>query len=97
MGKFVPGANGKTIIASIDAVAERGAELGRDVALVLDRKIGNATAGIELIGRRKSIGRANIQAGAAGPAAIRLGDVGGKARGREYRAEEQPGTELTGN
>ena len=39
----------------IDAVADGGAEVARDVALVLDRQIGDAAARIEQVGRGKRV------------------------------------------
>ena len=62
-GEFVPRADGETIVAAIDAIAHRRAKLGRDMALVLDRQVGNAAARIETIGRRKAcVGQASRQA-----------------------------------
>ena len=54
--------NRQAIVAAIDAIADRRAEFGRDVALVLDRQIRNAAARIDLVRRRKRSGRTDVQA-----------------------------------
>ena len=45
------------------------------MALVLDRQVRDAAAGIELVGRRKRVGRTDVEAAAAGAAMVRLGRV----------------------
>ena len=62
--ELVPGADGEAIVAAVDAVADRVAEFARDRALVLDGKIGDAAPRIELVGRGKCRGRADVEAGA---------------------------------
>jgi hypothetical protein len=59
--KFVPRTDRETVVAAIDAVADGGAEVARDMSLVLDREIGNAAARIELIGSGKSGCRTDIE------------------------------------
>ena len=78
--EFVPRAGGEAIVAAIDAVADGGAEFARDMALVLDRQIGDAAARIEHVGMRKRIGRAGVETGAALAAMIRLGFVRRRSR-----------------
>jgi hypothetical protein len=63
--EFVPGADREAIVAAIDAVANGLAEFVRDRALVFDGEIGNAASRIELVGRRKRRGRADVEAGPA--------------------------------
>ena len=60
--ELVPRADGEAIVAAIDAVADRGAELARDRALVLDGQVGDAAPRIELVGRREGVGRADVEA-----------------------------------
>ena len=61
---------------------------------MLDRQIGDAAARIELVGRGKGVGRADVEARPAGAAMIGLGRVGGKRELAEDGAEEQPRTEF---
>ena len=68
--ELVPRAHRQAVVAAIDAIADRRAKLPRDVALVLDREVGDAAPRIELVGRRKRSGRADVEAGAAGAAVI---------------------------
>ena len=56
------------------------AELGGDVALVLDRQVGDAAARIELVGRGERVGRADVEAAPAAAAVVGLGRVGLAAR-----------------
>ena len=65
LGELVPGADRKTIVAAEDPVADAGAQFGGDVVLVLDGQIGDAAPGIEPVGRRESVGRADCR-GSAG-------------------------------
>src|SRR5581483_7971870 len=48
--ELVPGADGEAIVAAIDAVAHRLAELAGYRALVLDGQMGDAAPRIELVG-----------------------------------------------
>ena len=68
--ELVPRTHGEAIVAAIDAVADALAEFVRDRPLVLDGEIGNAAPRIELVGRGKCRGRADIEAGVAGAAMI---------------------------
>ena len=70
------------------------AELVRDRPLVLDGEVGDAAPRIEPVGRREGVGRADVEAGAAGAAMIGLRRVGRQLGAGEDRAEEQPGAEL---
>ena len=49
--ELVPRADRQAIVAAVDAIADRGAQLRRDRPLVLDRQIGDAAARVEPIGR----------------------------------------------
>ncbi len=51
----------------------RGAQLGRDRPLVLDRQVGDAAPRIELVGRREGVRRADVEAAPAGAAVVALG------------------------
>src|SRR5262249_62324613 len=72
LGEFVPWADREAIVAPVDAVADQRAQRMRDRPFVLDREIRNAAPGIEPIGRRESVGRAHVEAGATGAAVILL-------------------------
>ena len=67
---FVPGADRQTVVTAKDPVADGSAELGRNLALMLDRQIGNTAPRIEPVGSRKGMGRTDIEAAGAGPAMI---------------------------
>src|SRR5579885_1202008 len=84
--EFVPGADGKAVVAAKDPVAHKGPQLAADVALMLDRQIRDAPAGIEDIRARESPRRAHVEAFAAAPAMILPGRVGRKLKGGEDRS-----------
>src|SRR5690606_29076176 len=65
VGELVPRADGEAVVATIDAVSHGGAEFARDRPLMLDGQVGDAAPRIELIGCRKSVRRADVEAGAA--------------------------------
>ena len=83
--ELVPRADGKAVVAAIDAVADRRAELERDRPLVLDGEVGDAAPRIEPVGRREGVGRADVEAGAAGAAMVVLRRVGREFGGGEDR------------
>ena len=95
-GELVPRADRQAIVAAIDAVADRRAEFLRDRPLMLDGQVGDAAPRIEPVGRGKGIGRAGVEAGAAGAAMVALRRVGRQLERREDRAEEQPGADARG-
>ncbi len=68
--EFVPRATQLAVVATEDTVADRAAEFDGDRAGQFDRQVGDATTGIESVGRDDGIGRANVDAGAAGAAVI---------------------------
>ena len=68
--KFIPRANGQTIITAINAIAHGGAKLLRYWAFMFDGQIGDAPARIQLIGSGKCICRAGIKALGAGTAMV---------------------------
>ena len=92
-GELVPRADRETVVAAVDAIAHRGAELPRYVPLVLDREVRDAAPGVELVRRGERVGRADVQAGAAAAAVIDLRRIGRKREVGEDLAEEQPGAE----
>ena len=69
--ELVPGADGQAIVAAEDPVADARPQLRRDMALVLDGQVGDAAPRIEPIGRRKGVGRADVEAAPAGAATVR--------------------------
>ena len=71
--ELVPRADREAIVAAIDAVADGFAKFARDRSLVLDGEIGNAAPRIELVGRGKRRGRADVEAGPARAAMIGVG------------------------
>ena len=79
-GELVPRADGQAVVAAIDAVADRRAEFVRDRPLVLDGEVGDAAPRIEPVGRGKGVGRAGVEAGAAGAAMVLLRRVRRRAR-----------------
>ena len=93
-GELVPRAGGQAIVAAIDAVADRLAEFVRDRPLVLDGEVGDAAPRIEPVGCREGVGRAGVEAGAAGAAMVLLRRVRLDLGRGEDRAEKQPRAEL---
>src|SRR3546814_15556012 len=71
----------RSVVAAIDAVAHRFAEFRRDDAVVFDGQIRDAAPRVELVGRRKRPGRADVEAGRTAAAVIGLGRVGRQAIG----------------
>ena len=63
--ELVPRADRQAIVAAIDAVADQRPQRARDRALVLDGEVGDAAPRIELVGRGKGRGRADVEAGLA--------------------------------
>ena len=53
LGELVPRADGQAIVAAINMITHCGAELRRDMALMLDGEVGNTAPGIEPVGRRQ--------------------------------------------
>ena len=88
--ELVPGADREAIVAAVDPVAHGLAEFGRDVALVLDGEVRDAAPGIEPVGGGERVGRADVEAAAAGAATVGLGVVGREVEGGEQFAEEEP-------
>src|SRR5690606_20425788 len=88
--EFVPWADGEAVIAAEHAVADRFAEVARDLRLGLDGEIGKATARIELEGCGKGVGRADVETGPAAAAMLFVRGVLFKLRRREDGAEEEP-------
>ncbi len=86
--EFVPGADGETIVAAVDPIADRGSKLMGDRTLVLDREIGDAAARVEPVGRGERPRRAGVEAGAALTAMVRFGRVGRQVEVGQDRAQE---------
>src|SRR5262245_40464024 len=68
LGEAVPWTDELTVVAAIDAVADKGTQLLRNRALVLDREVRDAAAGVELVGAADRLRRADVDAAPAGPA-----------------------------
>ena len=86
-GELVPRADGQAVVASVDSVSHLRPERPIDRPLVLDREVGDAAPCIQPVGRRESLGRADVEAGAA-MVALRL--IVRQFQIGEQRAEEQP-------
>ncbi len=95
-GEFVPRTDGEAVVAAIDAVADRCAEFVRDRTLVLDGQVGDAAPRIEPVGRRKGIGRADVETGAAGAAVIVFGRVRCQLGGGEDACRETATSRIRG-
>src|SRR5690349_10122782 len=91
LGELVPWADRETIVAAEDAVADQRAQFLRDRPLMLDRQIRDAAPRIELIGGRKGICRAAIEAAPASTAMIFLPDIRFELEAQIDLAEKQPG------
>src|SRR5258708_6967337 len=89
--ELVPRAGRETIVAAIDAIADRLAEFVRDRSLVLDREIGNAAPRVELVGRGKCRGRTDLETGLAGAAMVGLGFVARQIERGGDRGAKHPG------
>ena len=90
----VPRAHELAVVAAVDAVADRGAELLGDRAVVLDRQVGDAAARVEPVGRHDRARGADVDAGRAAAAVAGHGRVDRQRQVGEYLAEEEPGTVL---
>ncbi len=94
LGEFVPRADGEAVVAAIDSVAEQGAQVRVDRAVVFDGQVRDAAAGVELVGGWEGLGRADVEAGGAGAAVGGFGCVLGQVEGGEDGAEEDPVAEV---
>src|SRR5947209_12937326 len=93
-GKLVPRTNRQAIVAAENPVADQRAQFVRDRPLVLDRQVGDAAPRIEPVRRRKSIGRARVEAAAALAAMVALGGIRSERQAEIDLAKKQPGAEL---
>ena len=82
------------VVTAEHPVAHERPQGGVDTALVLNGQIGNAPAGIELVGCRKRVRRANIQTGLAGTARIRSSSIRLQRQCCEYGTQKQPGAKV---
>jgi hypothetical protein len=90
IGKFIPRTDGQTIVAAIDAIANRGPKFFRDRSLMFNCQIGNAAPGIELVRRCKGLGRTSGLAGGAAATMVWLRRINIKLKRGVNRAEKQP-------
>ena len=92
--ELVPRAGSKTIVTTIDAVPDGGAQFDWDAALEFDGQVGNTTTGIEQEGRGDGLRRTRGDAAGAGAATIFLRNIGREfKRGYDF-GEEEPVAEL---
>lgn len=92
-GPAIPRADIEAIIAAEETIADGGAKFFGNRAMMLDKQIGEAPAGIELVGRGNGAGRANINTRGAGAAMVAARCVGREFEGGGDDTEEQPGAE----
>ena len=89
-GEFVPWAGSEAIIAAINPVSEFWAQRRINGAFVLNCKVGNAFACIQLVGGGKGIGWADVEAGTTRAAMVNLCAVGGQFKRGVNAAKERP-------
>ena len=97
LGEAIPGAGVETIVAAVNAVANRAAEFQRNGAVVLDGQVGNAAGGGELAWGGDGLGGTGCDAGGAFATMVARGLVAGDFEGGEEFAKEEPGAELAMN
>src|SRR5208337_1666214 len=90
LSKLIPRTDRQTIVAAVNAVSHRCAELMRDLPLMLNCKIGDAAARVEPVWSRESLCRAGVEAAVAGTATISVRRIRRQFRGCENRAQEEP-------
>ena len=88
LSKLVPRTDRQTIVAAVNAVPHRDAELMRDLPLMLDGEVGNTAPRIEPVRRWERPSRAGIQAAAAGTAMTGIRRIRRQFRRRENRPQE---------
>jgi hypothetical protein len=93
LGEAVPRADVEAFVAAVNAVADEGAEFRGDGAFEFDGEVGDAAAGVELVGRGDGAGGAGVEAALASAAVIALGDVGLKLEAGDNFTEKEPGAE----
>ena len=94
-GKTVPRAHQLTVVAAEDAVADTPSQVLGDAAVVLNSQVGNAAAGIQLVGRDDGVGGAHGDAGLALAAMVFTGLVYGQGDVGVDFTEEKPAAGLT--
>ena len=89
-GEAVPRAGVEAVVAAVNPVADRGAQLLRDRAFQLDSQIGDAAAGVELERRGDGPGRAGVDAARAFAAVVALRLVRLEFGGGEDFGDKKP-------
>src|SRR5206468_5784245 len=69
-GEAIPRAYREAIVAAVDAVAQRLAELLGDGPIMLDGEIGDAAPGIDPVRSGERLRRTRVEAAPAGPAML---------------------------
>lgn len=90
LGKSIPRAGLKAVVAAEDSVADGGAQFLGDRAFEFDCEVGDAAAGVEDKGLRDGLGGAGGDAALASAAAVFFRRVGGQFGGGEDFGEEEP-------
>src|SRR5687768_2537424 len=70
LGEAIPGTDQLAVVAAVDPVADQRPQLLGDGALVLDGEVGDAAAGIQLVGAADRLCRADVDAAFAGSTMI---------------------------
>lgn len=80
LGEAVPRAASLAVVATVNAIANQGAEFLGDGASQLYGQVGNTASGINFVWSDDGPGWAGIEAGVAGAAVIINGWVGGRGK-----------------
>ncbi len=91
----IPRADQLAVVAAVDAIADRTAELLGDRTVELDREIGDAASRIEFVGRHDRACRAGLDARGTAAAVRGNGLIDGQRQVREDLAEEEPRAVVT--
>src|SRR3954470_2779598 len=87
----VPGTDELAIVAAVDSIADERPQLLRYRALVLDREVGDAAPGVELIRTGNGPRRADVDAALARAAVLRCGGIDRQRQVGVDLAQEKPG------
>src|ERR1700722_7756316 len=88
----VPGADILADVAAEQVAPHTGSHLFGNFAALLDREIGNAQVGIELVGRDQRVGGAGLDAARAGATAVGRRQVRYEFERSQNHAQEKPRT-----
>ena len=92
--KTVPWTGIQAVITAVESVADQGAQLQGNGALVLDRQVGDAAWSVHEMRPRDRVGGAGVQTGGACSAVVLVDRIRGERKGRDEFSKEEPGAEL---